>query len=1117
MKPIPTSTGALASYLAATLLFSTIPSRAQTLVNGNFDAQTNFTVFPGYASGNGGAITGWTLSNSARIGLNNTTGPFWSSPCGPIPSAPNCAFIQASGGPASISQTVTGLTIGTKYVVTARISARSGNTPSLVFSTDGNGPTVKLEVTAPPSAGSLATATVFRTAAFHFTATATSHLIAFTNDRASGDHTLLLDDVTVAPAAASSSWAIAPWTGDADSGVDPQYVYTHAHHFHAPGGTFNATTWQPVKINGVDFDLGDTPGSNRFTRTNLTANFTNRTPNNVTGESAKLAKDFLYDGPNTGITLQNLKPNTQYVFTFYGLGFDAAGSYRSATFNSNVPGSDQFSANLNHYGQGNGIRVNYTYTTDASATPVTISYPTHGAGTFHTAGFSNREAVASTPPVVWTAHPWADDETSGISPNHVYTHAISFGSASNVHVNGVNFTGVAGINPTATNYTSSNLPGVSNNDVNSVTGYSSGLAKDFIFGGFPETHNLSGLTPGKKYVFTLYTVGWNDGTRRVALIGGTGEGATVLNQDALGDNQGQRFEYEYTANAAGTATITAAGLDAATSGAFDRKSFHTYAISNREADPMVGVAPTITLQPTGANIGVGSDYTLRGGATGSATLTYQWKRGTTDIPGATSPVLLLEDVDSTAAGSYTLVVTNGVSSTTSNAAVVNVLENVPGVFSTGVNNLGQALAAGATDPHYTLVTNPDNIGTTTALVQNPIPGSWAPHSATATWIGPRNFTAAANGTADAGEGAGTYVYRTQIDLTGFDLSTVQISGSWVSDNSGLALRVNGAATGITNSTGNTFGVLSPFTINLTNAPGLIAGINNIDFVINNAGDGYTGLRVVDLHAIGAIPPNTPPHIAVQPQGGTGLHDGTFTLSVGASGSAPLAYQWYKGANPIPGEQAATLDVAIDSLTAGGDFKVRVSNGVTFVDSSVATISVTNATPVVVDDDATTNEGTPVQIDVALEMLDNDTDADGDGLTLAGFSPTSFNGGTVTQNLGVLTYTPAPGFDGLDGFTYTVTDGWGGTSTTATVLITVNNVANPAPGPMTLSVNLSGSNVTGTFTGAPGATYILQRSTTLAAGSWVDVDTKVAPGSGTVTVTDNSPPAGRAFYRISYTP
>jgi hypothetical protein len=373
--------------------------------------------------------------------------------------------------------------------------------------------------------------------------------------------------------------------------------------------------------------------------------------------------------------------------------------------------------------------------------------------------------------------------------------------------------------------------------------------------------------------------------------------------------------------------------------------------------------------------------------------------------------------------------------------------------------------------------------------------------------------------ADDGEGAGNYVYRTQVDLTGFNVSTVQITGSWASDNNGVAIRVNGNATGNTNTAGSTFGALAPFTINSTNAPSLTAGINTIDFVVNNldATTGYTGLRVVNLHAIGAIPPNTPPHIALQPQGGTGSHDGTFTLNVGASGSATLTYQWYKGNDPISGANSPVYEVPIDSLTAGGNFKVRVSNSVNFAESSVATVAVANANPVAVDDDATTNEGAPVQIDIAFDMLDNDTDADGDTLTLASFSATSFNGGTITRNDDVLTYTPAPGFDGLDGFTYTVSDGWGGTSTTATVLITVNNVASSAPGPMTLAVNLSGNNVTGTFTGSPGATYVLQRSTTLAAGSWIDVDTKIAPGSGVVTVTDSSPPAGRAFYRISYTP
>ena len=60
------------------------------------------------------------------------------------------------------------------------------------------------------------------------------------------------------------------------------------------------------------------------------------------------------------------------------------------------------------------------------------------------------------------------------------------------------------------------------------------------------------------------------------------------------------------------------------------------------------------------------------------------------------------------------------------------------------------------------------------------------------------------------------------------------------------------------------------------------------------------------------------------------------------------------------------------------------------------------------------------------------------------------------------------------------------------------------------------NVTGTITGAPGATYILHRSISMQAGSWIDVDTEVAPASGNVTVVDSDPPDGRAFYRLSYT-
>jgi subtilisin family serine protease len=71
-------------------------------------------------------------------------------------------------------------------------------------------------------------------------------------------------------------------------------------------------------------------------------------------------------------------------------------------------------------------------------------------------------------------------------------------------------------------------------------------------------------------------------------------------------------------------------------------------------------------------------------------------------------------------------------------------------------------------------------------------------------------------------------------------------------------------------------------------------------------------------------------------------------------------------------------------------------------------------PTAVADTATTFENTAVRIDV----LANDTDPDGDRLTLTGFRQPSH--GTVLANTdGTLQYTPAAGFVGTDSFTYTI--------------------------------------------------------------------------------------------------
>ncbi|HEX9859108.1 MAG TPA: cadherin-like domain-containing protein, partial [Paracoccaceae bacterium] len=75
------------------------------------------------------------------------------------------------------------------------------------------------------------------------------------------------------------------------------------------------------------------------------------------------------------------------------------------------------------------------------------------------------------------------------------------------------------------------------------------------------------------------------------------------------------------------------------------------------------------------------------------------------------------------------------------------------------------------------------------------------------------------------------------------------------------------------------------------------------------------------------------------------------------------------------------------------------------------------------------------IDVASDLLGNDSDANGDALSLAGFTQPG-NGVLADNGDGTLSYTPAAGFEGTDSFSYTVTDG--SLSDTATVSVTVGN-------------------------------------------------------------------------------
>ncbi len=93
-------------------------------------------------------------------------------------------------------------------------------------------------------------------------------------------------------------------------------------------------------------------------------------------------------------------------------------------------------------------------------------------------------------------------------------------------------------------------------------------------------------------------------------------------------------------------------------------------------------------------------------------------------------------------------------------------------------------------------------------------------------------------------------------------------------------------------------------------------------------------------------------------------------------------------------------------------------------------AIVNPAPVAAADKAATAEDTPVTIGV----LANDNDPDRDPLVVTGTSLPAH--GTVVVNPdGTLTYTPDTGYAGTDSFSYTVSDGNGGT-TTATVTVNI---------------------------------------------------------------------------------
>ena len=179
-----------------------------------------------------------------------------------------------------------------------------------------------------------------------------------------------------------------------------------------------------------------------------------------------------------------------------------------------------------------------------------------------------------------------------------------------------------------------------------------------------------------------------------------------------------------------------------------------------------------------------------------------------------------------------------------------------------------------------------------------------------------------------------------------------------------------------------------------------------------------------------------------------------------------------------------------------------------------TVQVANQPPVAGNDTVSRPKGASLKIKLS-DLLANDSDTDGGTLVVTNITLVTTNGVTLYSNANLLVYSNSVTPDANDRFSYTITDGQGG-SATAFVFINVIPATNSVA---TGSITVSGGAVNLVFHGIPGQSYGIQRSTN--SGSiWTTFTNKVANTGapvGQINVTDTfegvSPIPSSAMYRM----
>jgi len=137
-------------------------------------------------------------------------------------------------------------------------------------------------------------------------------------------------------------------------------------------------------------------------------------------------------------------------------------------------------------------------------------------------------------------------------------------------------------------------------------------------------------------------------------------------------------------------------------------------VTSQVATLTVYQSPVITNQPVSQTVYLGAGALFRVGASNATA--YQWRKFGADIPGATTPELVINPVRAEDAGDYTVLVSNARASALSATATLTVLSPPPSV--TSVVTLGQQSEVW-NGSEYVDVTTPPGFGNVASLSAGP--------------------------------------------------------------------------------------------------------------------------------------------------------------------------------------------------------------------------------------------------------------------------------------------------------------------------------------------------------------------------------------------------------------